>query len=193
MNQLYRFTLLTAIVAMMPAIASATGSPYFSVGKGVILEYQGTSEFNHKQVSFTQSGSATYVIRSSGDQSPSKDTLISRGGYTYWVLGSSGEEWLKLKNTFRAGDRWQHRLRGWNQTYRVVLSDLTVKVPAGEFKHCAKIAISWVAREHDMDGQQRIDLYLAPNLGVIKKTVYSGNIIEHEEVATSYVKVAGNR
>ena len=43
-----------------------------------------------------------------------------------------------------------------------------------------------------MDGPQKIDLYLAPGLGVIKKTVYSDGAIEHEEVATSYVKAVGS-
>ncbi len=191
MKPAFLFALLVVSAVLKPAIASDANSTFFSLGAGVSLEYRGTYEFGYKRVDFTQSGPDTYVVDSSQDGSPSKDMLVSGNGYTYWVLGGSGEEWLKVKDTFRTGDHWQHHLRGWNQTYRVVSSDLTVKVPAGTFRHCAKISISWIAREHDLEGPQEVDLYLAPGIGIVKRIVHSEGAVEHEEVATSYRKIAG--
>jgi hypothetical protein len=181
---------ITAAVLFLPPLVAMAANPvssgYFALGPELVLEYRGTYEFSYKRVEFTQSTSTDYLIRSTGDQSPSQDKLVSRGDYIYWVLGSSGENWLKIKTTLHKGDRWQHHVRGWSQTYRVATTDLTVNVPAGEFKHCAKVTVSWVANEHDMKGPQKIELYLAPSLGIVKRIVYSDGSIEHEEVAISH-------
>jgi hypothetical protein len=77
-------------------------------------------------------------------------------------------------------------LRGWKQRYKVVDTKLRITVPAGEFDNCAKVTISWTAHEHDMIGPQKIVLYLAPNLGIIKREYWSGADKEHEEVLSSY-------
>ena len=189
MTHLRALVVLLLAASSTPAAiaAGAISNPYFPARLGIVLEYSGTYEFKYLRVEMVPAPRDGYLIRSSGDQSPSVDELVSRGGYTYWILGSSGEQWLKLENSLHAGDTWQHRLRGWNQTYRVVSTDLVVDVPAGKFKNCAEVSISWIAREHDFSGPQQIDLYLAPGVGIVKRIVRSNGAIEHEEVATSIV------
>jgi hypothetical protein len=164
---------------------------YFDLGPQLVQEFRGTYEFKYKRVEFVQTDPSTYLIRSSGDQSPREDKLILDGAYVYWILGRSGERWVMLRNPLHRGDQWRHTLRGWNQRYRVVDTDLTVSVPAGEFNHCAKVTISWVAHEHDMEGPQKFVLYLAPHLGIIKREYWSSGAKEHEEVLTSYTTGAG--
>ena len=180
--------LLAASSAPTATAAGVTSNPYFPARAEIVLEYSGTYEFKYLRVEMVPAPRDGYLIRSSGDQSSSVDELVSRGDYTYWILGSSGEQWLKLKNSLHAGDTWRHRLRGWDQTYRVVSTDLVVDVPAGKFGNCAEVSISWIAHEHDFSGPQQVDLYLAPGIGIIKRVVHSNGSIKHEEVATSHAE-----
>ena len=160
---------------------------YFDLGPQLTEEFHGTYEFKYKRVEFTRNGlDAAYVVRSSGDQSPSTDRIVVKNGYLYWVLGWSGEKWIALKTQLRIGDEWHNKLRGWNQLYRVIATDLTLAVPAGEFRHCAKVEVSWIAHEHDMEGLQKVAMYLAPHLGIIKREAWSNGEKWHEEVLTSY-------
>jgi hypothetical protein len=48
------------------------------------------------------------------------------------------------------------------------------------------VTISYSANEHDAVGPQRIVLYLAPHLGIVKREVWDGGIRQHEEVLTRY-------
>ena len=73
-------------------------------------------------------------------------------------------------------------------TYAVEATDLTVTVPAGTFKDCAKVTRSWIEHSHDATGPYRLVLYLAPHLGIIKREVWAGDEQEHEEVLTSYTR-----
>lgn len=135
---------------------------------------------------FIRQGGGDYIVNSSGDQSPSEDRIVTNNVYVYWILGWSGEKWIALKATLRAGDAWHNHLRGWNQRYRVLTTDATVTVPAGVFQHCATVEVTWVAHEHDMSGPQKIVFYLAPRLGIIKREVWSDGEKWHEEVLTAY-------
>ncbi len=178
-------------VGVVPSLGAGSdqGTPgYFDLGPRLVLNFQGTNEFKHEQTEFVRLDSSAYVVKSSGDKSPSEARLRSIDGYTYFVLDGSGEKWLKLKNQLRKGDRWHNRLRGWNQKYRVVATDLTLSLPAGKLTSCAKVTISWTANEHDMQGPQQIDLYLAPGLGIVKRVVFSAGALEHEEVLVSFIK-----
>lgn len=177
--------MLTLPVCVLLA-AEAKFPVYFELGEQLTLEFRGTYEFKYKRLEFARTDASVYVIRSSGDQSPREDKLIVEGGYVLWIQGRSRERWIKLKNPLRRGDQWPHTLGRWRQRYRVADTDLTVAVPAGEFKHCAKVTISWVAHEHDMEGPQKIVLYLAPHLGIIKREYWSSGAKEHEEVLTTY-------
>lgn len=180
-------TLLMLIVgsSLFPLFAKPSLSVYFDLGPQLVEEFQGTYEFKYKRLEFVQADGAAYTVRSSGDQSPSEDKIVVENGFVYWVL-ISGEKWYALKTALRVGDQWQHRLRGWNQRYRVVNTDLTVSVPAGELQHCAKVEVSWIAHEHDMSGPQRVVIYLAPHLGIIKREEWDDGEKWHEEVLTSY-------
>jgi hypothetical protein len=181
--------LLAIAVALLtrPLFASEAQFPiYFDLGDRLTQEFRGTYEFKYRRLEFIRSKPTAYVVRSSGDQSPSEDRLALEKGYVVWILGHSGERWLKLKSSLRRGDSWAHALRGWKQRYHVEATDLSVTVPGGEFKHCAKVTISWVAHEHDLEGPQKIVLYLAPRLGIIKREVWNSGDKEHEEVLTSY-------
>lgn len=178
--------IFTISAAQLPLSAKQNLPLYFDLSSQLTEEFRGTYEFKYKRLEFTQDSDAAYVVRSSGDQSPNTDRIVVEGGYVYWVLGHSGEKWVALKTTLRLGDRWQHNLRGWNQQYLVVATDLTVSVPAGVFPHCVKVEVSWIAHEHDMDGPQKVTLYLAPHLGIIKREQWSNGQEWHEEVLTSY-------
>ena len=175
-----------------PLFAAEANFPiYFDLGDRLTQEFRGTYEFKYLRLEFIRSKPSAYVVRSTGDQSPSEDSLALEKGYVLWILGHSEERWLKIKTQLRRGDGWPHTLRGWKQQYHVVATDLSVTVPAGEFKHCAKLTISWVAHEHDMEGPQKIVLYLAPRLGIIKREEWNGGDKVHEEVLTSYASTGG--
>jgi hypothetical protein len=179
---------LTALVsaALLPLSAKQDLPVYFDLGPQLVEEFHGTYEFKYKRVEFVRDDGAAYIVRSSGNESPTKDRIVVKDGYVYWVLGWSGEKWIALKVTLRTGDQWQHRLRGSSQRYRVVNTDLTVSVPAGDFQHCTKVEVSWVAHEHDDIGPQKNVIYLAPHLGIIKEEKWSNGEKWHEEVLTSY-------
>jgi hypothetical protein len=168
----------------LPLSAQQFFPVYFDMGHQLTEEFQGTYEFKYRRLEFARDG-AGYAVRSSGDESPRTDNIVVRNGYAYWVLGGSGEEWIALKAILR-GDHWSHHLRGWNQHYSVLATDQTVSVPAGQFQQCAKVEVSWTAHEHDMSGVQKVVLYLAPHLGIIKREVWSNGEKEHEEVLTKY-------
>jgi hypothetical protein len=159
---------------------------YFDLGNRLTEDFQGTYEFKHKHLEFVRKDGGTYSVNSSGDQSPSQARVVAKNGYVYWVLGQSGERWIALKATLRRGDKWHHRLEGWDQLYRVAASDETVSVPAGLFPHCARVEVSWSANEHDMRGPQKVVYYLAPHLGIIKREVWSNGEKWHEEVLSRY-------
>jgi hypothetical protein len=80
-------------------------------------------------------------------------------------------------------------LRGWKQTYRVAATDRSIVLPAGRFSHCAKVEIGWIAHEHDMNGPQKVVLYLAPTLGIIKREEWSDGEKWHEEVLTNFTRI----
>ena len=161
---------------------------YFDLGPQLVEEFQGSYEFKYKRVEFDRTDPATYLVKSSGDESPSEDKLTVSEDYVYWILSNSGEKWIALKTSLRRGDQWQHKLRGWNQHYRVTAADIAVSVPAGRFEHCVVVTISWDAHEHDMEGPQKIILYLAPHLGIIKQEHWHDSAKEHEEVLTKITK-----
>ena len=174
------------LLLALAAFAKLTPSIYFDLGADLTEQFRGTYEFKHKEVHFVRRPDGTYNVNVSGDQSPSADTLLIKNGYILWVLGHSGEKWVVIKNTLKDGDEWENHLRGWNQRYRVVATDASVTVPAGAFQHCAKIEVSWTAHEPDMRGPQKVVLYLAPRLGIIKREEWSGDKKWHEEVLTQY-------
>jgi len=184
------YSAFLALVGGLPLTAAAAElrAEYFSLGPDLVEQFEGTGEFKELRLEFVRSDSGDYDIASSGDQSPSHARLVVGDGYITWVLGSSGETWLKFKRNLRSGDTWHNHLRGWNQTYRVAAKNLTLSVPAGTFRHCVKIDVTWVAHEHDLEGPQRISLYLAPQLAVIKRQVYSSGVEEHEEVLRSFTR-----
>ncbi len=170
----------------MPFAAEKGFAVYFDLGQHLIEEFNGTYEFKYKRIEFSRVDSSTYIARSTGDQSPSENRLIEKDGYVLEVHGSSGEQWIKIRNNLRRGDWWIHNLRGWKQTYKVEETNIALVVPAGKFEHCVKITISWIAHEHDMEGPQKVVLYLAPHLGVIKREYWAGEDKEHEEVLAKY-------
>jgi hypothetical protein len=171
----------------IPASTTQSIPTYFDLGSQLTEEFHGTYEFKYKRLDFSRNGrNAAYIVKSSGDQSPSTDKIIVKNGYVYWVLGSSGEKWIALKTQLRTGDHWHHILRGWNQLYRVTASDVTLSLPAGQFQHCAVVEISWVAHEHDMEGPQKVVMYLAPHLGIVKREEWDNGKKWHEEVLASY-------
>jgi hypothetical protein len=161
---------------------------YFDLGDRLVQEFRGTYEFKYKRLEFIRSDSSAYTVRSTGDQSPSESKLVARSGRVLWLLQRSGEEWINLKLPLQHGSEWRHTLRGWKQRYKVVTTQLRVSVPAGDFNDCAKVTVSWVAHEHDMSGPQQIVLYIAPNLGIIKREYWAGGEKEHEEVLTAYAR-----
>jgi len=171
--------------------AEATWPDYFDLGPGLVQEFRGSYEFKYKRLEFVRTGAHSYTVRASGDESPREDKIVLDGDYIYWILGRSGERWLKLRTRLLRGAAWPHAVREWNQRYRVVKTDLTVSVPAGQFEHCAEVTISWAAHEPDMEGVQEVVLYLAPHLGIIKREQWSNGTKEHEEELTSYRAVAG--
>lgn len=193
-NLLFRCFLVLVFVIAMPMFAFASSSlhsEFFDFGESLTQEFRGTYEFKYKRLEFHQSGPFEYSIRSSGDQSPRADKLFLNEGYVHWVFGDSSERWLKIKIPVRRGDRWWHTLGNWRQRYVVTGTNLTVTVPAGQFKGCARVTISWIAHEHDMQGAQKVVLYLAPRLGIIKREYWAESSLEHEEVLTSYERVEG--
>ncbi len=101
---------------------------------------------------------------------------VNGDGLTDWVMSDSGDYVAVLLG----------KLRNWNQEYRAVATELTISLPAGEFHHCAKVEVSWVAHEHDMKGPQREVLYLAPHLGIVKREEWENGRKWHEEVLTKY-------
>ena len=125
-------------------------SIYFDFGTGVIEEFRGTYKFKYQKVEFKKIGRSGYLIKTTGDISPSKNYLHTSKGYTYWIVSRSNEKWLVIKNVIKKGDHWKNYLRGWEQTYDVIDIDYTLETPAGTFPKCAKIKISWIAHEHDM-------------------------------------------
>lgn len=159
---------------------------YFDLGNGLIEEFKGTYEFKYEKVEFIMSGPYDYIIKTSGDQSPSEDRLHIRKDFTYWTLSRSRENWFVIKNTPKKGDRWENKLRGWKQTYEVMKTGFTLETPAGKFSNCVKLKISWIAHEHDMEGLQEKILYLAPHMGIVKQEHYANGDKWHEEVLTSY-------
>jgi hypothetical protein len=162
--------------------------PYFSLGPQLVEEFKGTYEFKYKRVEIKEI-SGGYLIRSSGDQSPADDELKVGSAFVEWVLGSSGEKWIHLKTKLETGDEWIYMLRGWKQTYRVAATDQSIVLPAGRFSHCAKVEIGWIAHEHDMNGPQKVVLYLAPTLGIIKREEWSDGEKWHEEVLTNFTRI----
>jgi hypothetical protein len=177
------------LIIGLPVLANATQpkvSTYFDLGPRLIQEFRGTHEFKYKRVEYVRATESSYVVTSSGDQSPARDELRREGNSVRWVLGGSGETWLFLKVPINAGASWSSQLRGWNQRYKVTSTKLSVSVPAGEFQGCARVTVSWIANEHDLKGPQRVVLYLAPHLGIIKREYWNSSTKEHEEVLTSY-------
>ena len=73
------------------------------------------------------------------------------------------------------------------------LTNATISVPAGLFVHCAKVVVSWTETAPDMQGSQRMVLYLAPSMGIIKREYWSNGDKWHEEVMTSYATDQRNR
>jgi hypothetical protein len=177
----------------LPILTSATQpkpSIYFDLGSRLIQEFRGTYEFKYKRIEYVRATQALYIVTSSGDQSSARDELRREGNSVRWILGGSGETWLLLKDPLIAGASWSSQLRGWKQRYAVTSTKLTVSVPAGEFKDCARVTISWIANEHDLKGPQQLVLYLAPHLGIIKREYWNSATKEHEEVLTSYSRKA---
>jgi hypothetical protein len=183
-SSLFAAVLVVLLIGL--ARASESFAVYFDLGPRLVQEFQGTYEFSYKRIEFIRTSPESSIVKSSGDQSPSEAKLVLVADRIYWVLDGSGERWFAFKTHFHAGDQWRHVLRGGDQQYQVTDADLTVTVPAGTFKHCAKVTISWIAHEHDMEGLQRRVLYLAPHLGIIKQEVWAGNRKYHEEVLTRY-------
>lgn len=167
------------------ALAQRTSASYFDLGLHLVEEFRGTYEFNYKRIEFTKTNNG-YLIHSSGDESPSTDTLRDYSGTIEWVLGWSGEKWILLNANLYPGEHWHHLLRGWNQEYRVASVNETLVLPAGTFHSCAKIEITWTAHEHDMEGPQKVVLYLAPSLGIVKREEWSNGDKWHEEVLTKF-------
>jgi len=184
------FALLNVPSAIM-TVDQAPGT-YFDLGPHLVEDFRGTYEFKHKHVEFVQTAAGGYLARSSGDESPQEDRLVIESGYVCWVLGGSNGTWLKIRVSFRSGDRWEHVFRGWNQQYVVTDTDLAVSVPAGGLQHCARLRVSWVAHEPDMEGPQEIVLYLAPHLGIVKRELWSNSSKYHEEVLTKYARPQAN-
>jgi len=165
-----------------------TPSIYFDLGDSLVEEFTGTYVFKYKKIEFIKEHSSNYIIKSSGDQSPSQDYLHTKNDYTYWTLSWSKEDWFVFRNLLKKGDQWRNNLRGWKQTYEVIDTDVTLDVPAGKFVKCAKIMISWIADEHDMKGLQEIILFLAPHMGIVKQENYNNGVKWHEEVLTNFKK-----
>jgi len=165
-----------------------TTSIYFDLGDGLVEEFTGTYVFKYKRLEFIKEGLSNYLIKSSGDQSPSQDYLHTKNDYTYWILFWSKENWFVFKNVLKKGDQWRNNLRGWKQTYEVIDTDVTLDIPAGKFTKCAKIKISWMAHEHDMKGLQGIIIFLAPHMGIVKQEHYDNGAMWHEEVLINFKK-----
>jgi hypothetical protein len=163
-------------------------SIYFDFDKGIIEELRGSYVFKYRKVEFIKDAHSDYIIKTTGDTSPSEAYLRTRNGYTFWILSRSNENWFVIKNVFKKGDHWKNYLRGWQQTYDVTDTNYTLETPAGTFHKCAKIKISWIAHEQDMSGPQEKIIYLAPHLGIAKQEYYENGYKWHEEVSTSYRK-----
>jgi hypothetical protein len=154
----------------------------------LVEEFTGTYIFKYKRLEFIKEESSSYIIKSSGDQSSSQDYLHTKNDYTYWILSRSKENWFVFRNILKKGDQWINNLRGWEQRYEVIDTDVTLDIPAGKFAKCAKIKISWMAYEHDMKGLQEITLFLAPHMGIVKQEHYENSAKWHEEVLTNFKK-----
>jgi len=174
--------------AALPPAVKTPMDAYFNLGPQLVEEFQGTYEFKYKRIEYVRDDGVGYIVRSLGDESPRTDRIVVKDGEVRWVLGSSGEIWFLLKAPLRVGDQWQHTLRGSTQRYRVASTEMTVSVPAGDFRHCARVEVTWVARKHDETGLQKRVIYLAPNLGIIKQEAWSNGMMWHEEVLTAYKK-----
>lgn len=162
---------------------------YFDLGEKLVEEFKGTYIFNYKKLEFIKDGPSSYIIKSSGDQSPGKAHIHIRNDYTYWASSRNNENWFVIKNFLKKGDRWQNTLREWKQTYEVIDTDITLDTPAGTLEKCAKIKISWIAHEHDVEGLQEIILYLAPYLAIVKLEHYDNGNKWHEDILTGFKKI----
>ncbi|MFH1126095.1 MAG: hypothetical protein V1703_03135 [Candidatus Altiarchaeota archaeon] len=182
--------LLCLVVHSTDAKGLDATSIYFDLGDGLVEEFRGTYIFKYKKLEFIKEDSSNYLIKSSGDQSSTQDYLHTKSDYTYWTLSWSKENWFVLRNVPQKGDRWKNSLRGWQQTYEVIDTDVTLDTPAGKFVRCAKIKISWMAYEHDMKGLQEIMLYLAPHMAIIKQEHFENGFKWHEEVLTNFKQTA---
>jgi hypothetical protein len=185
------FSLSLFLVLRQHDFAQAPAIPYFGLGSHLVEEFRGTYAFKFKRIEFTKTRNG-YMAHSSGDESPSDDQLLVQDNSVDWILGSSGEKWLSIKTRLEVGDEWGHIVRHWKQKYRVTHTDQTIIVPAGTFRGCATVEITWIAHEHDMEGPQRVVLFLAPGLGIIKREEWSNGEKWHEEVLTKYVRDSSN-
>lgn len=167
---------------------------YFDLGDKLVEKFQGTYAFKNEVITFTKKDNYQYCIHTEGDMSPSNSILKIEDKTVTWINpacsgnGWETDEWYKFKLPFKEGSKWTHILRGYKETYQVMKTNVTVKTPAGEFKKCIEIKISWIANEPDMSGLQEELLFLAPHLAIIKKQAYSNKQMWHEEFLKSYSK-----
>ncbi len=170
--------------------AAEPKTKYFELGAHLIEEFQVTnySYISKDRYEFVRTGANSYRILTSRTQNgiPDVDKLLIRTHRTDWVLGWSGETSFSFPHSLRDGATWHQRIRGARLTYTVEATDDKVVVPAGEFKHCARISIAWIAHASDESGPQRSLVYLAPHLGIIKEQDWDNSDLEIERVLTKY-------
>ena len=177
---------MAVLSGLCSSLQGADTPRYFELGKRLVEDFQGTYEFKHKRVEFREVEPSTWLVMLSGDQSPRQDKLVVGGENVRWLRGSSSEILLSLKINLHAGDTWQQILKGTRRTYVTEATGLSIDVPAGHFERCSKVVISWTEHAPDVQGQQRIVLYLAPRLGIIKREKWSNEVKWHEEVLVRY-------
>lgn len=179
-----------ALMALAAGFCNAVEpqSQYFDLGARLVEEFR---VINHGYISeerfeFVRTDPFSYRVLTPRTRHgiPEEDKLVIGTNRTDWVLGWSGETWFTWPHSRRVGASWHQMLRGNRHTYAVEATDETVAVPAGEFKHCARISISWIEHAHDASGPQRTVVHLAPHLGIIKEQDWNNDDLEIEKVLT---------
>lgn len=169
--------------AQVKQVAQNSPPTFFTIADGTILTFQGTYEFKLKRLAFAKKDDH-YIITQSGDQSTSLSRLVVTDSLVVNVL-QSGEHWFTFRLPFIKGRRWAAQLRGDTLHYEVLDNNTEVQTPAGRFKHCARIRISWIANALDAHGPQKRLIFLAPGLGIIKQMVFENGHLSHEETLTT--------
>jgi len=164
-----------ALSALAAGFCNAAGpkSQYFDLGPRLVEKFQvnNNTYVSEERFEFVKTDGNNYNILTSQTRNgvAEKDKLVARTDRTDWVLGWSGETWFTFPHSLALGGSWNQMLRGDRHTYVVEATDDTLTLPAGEFKHCLRIRVSWIAHESDASGPQRTVVYLAPHLGIIKQ------------------------